>query len=170
MAAVTPAQPAGYSGTPLPKKLGIKPGARVGLAGAPDGFGALLEPLPDGARVEAGAAAAADAPAASAAGAVLPGPVLPGAVLPGTGPFDVIVFFTVEQAELAGRLSELRARMAPAAGLWIAWPKRASRVPTDMTEDVIREIALPTGLVDNKVCAIDQVWSGLRLVIRRELR
>jgi len=159
-AAVTPAQPAGYSGTPLPKKLGIKPGARVGLAGAPDGFGALLEPLPDGARVEAGAA-----PAASAAGAVLPG-----TVLPGTGPFDVIVFFTVEQAELAGRLGELRARMAPAAGLWIAWPKRASRVPTDMTEDVIREIALPTGLVDNKVCAIDQVWSGLRLVIRRELR
>jgi hypothetical protein len=167
--AVTPAQPAGYSGTPLPKKLGIKPGARVGLAGAPDGFGALLEPLPDGARVEA------SAPAAGAAGAVLPGTVLPrtvlpGAVLPGTGPFDVIVFFTVEQAELAGRLSELRARMAPAAGLWIAWPKRASRVPTDMTEDVIREIALPTGLVDNKVCAIDQVWSGLRLVIRRELR
>jgi len=158
-AAVTPAQPAGYSGTPLPRKLGIKPGARVGLAGAPDGFGALLEPLPDGARVEAGA------PAAGAAGAVLPGPVLPG-----TGPFDVIVFFTVEQAELAGRLSELRARMAPAAGLWIAWPKRASRVPTDITEDVIREIALPTGLVDNKVCAIDQVWSGLRLVIRRELR
>jgi len=158
-AAVTPAQPAGYSGTPLPRKLGIKPGARVGLAGAPDGFGALLEPLPDGARVEAGA------PAAGAAGAVLPGPVLPG-----TGPFDVIVFFTVEQAELAGRLSELRARMAPAAGLWIAWPKRASRVLTDMTEDVIREIALPTGLVDNKVCAIDQVWSGLRLVIRRELR
>jgi len=158
-AAVTPAQPAGYSGTPLPRKLGIKPGARVGLAGAPHGFGALLEPLPDGARVEAGA------PAAGAAGAVLPGPVLPG-----TGPFDVIVFFTVEQAELAGRLSELRARMAPAAGLWIAWPKRASRVPTDMTEDVIREIALPTGLVDNKVCAIDEVWSGLRLVIRRELR
>ena len=164
MTAVTPAQPAGYSGTPLRRKLGIKPGARVGLAGAPEGFGALLEPLPDGARVEAGA------PAAGAAGAVLPGPVLPGPVLPGTGPFDVIVFFTVEQAELAGRLSELRARMAPAAGLWIAWPKRASRVPTDMTEDVIREIALPTGLVDNKVCAIDQVWSGLRLVIRRELR
>ena len=154
MTAVTPAQPAGYSGTPLPKKLGVKPGARVGLAGAPDGFGALLEPLPDGARIET------SAPAAGAAGAVLPG----------TGPFDVIVFFTVEQAELAGLLSELRARMAPAAGLWIAWPKRASRVPTDMTEDVIREIALPAGLVDNKVCAIDEVWSGLRLVIRRELR
>ena len=169
MTAVTPAQPAGYSGTPLPKKLGIKPGARVGLAGAPDGFGALLEPPPDGARVEASAPAAGAAEAVLP-GPVLPGPVLPGAVLPGIGPFDVIVFFTVEQAELAGRLSELRARMAPAAGLWIAWPKRASRVPTDMTEDVIREIALPTGLVDNKVCAIDAVWSGLRLVIRRELR
>ncbi|HEV8221854.1 MAG TPA: hypothetical protein VGQ05_16400 [Streptosporangiaceae bacterium] len=169
MTAVTPAQPAGYSGTPLPKKLGIKPGARVGLAGAPDGFGALLEPLPDGARIEAGAsitgASTAGTPVAGAAGAVLAD-----AVLPGTGPFDVIVFFAVEQAELAGRLSELRARMAPAAGLWIAWPKRASRVPTDMAEDVIREIALPTGLVDNKVCAIDAVWSGLRLVIRRELR
>jgi hypothetical protein len=174
VAAVTPAQPAGYSGTPLPRKLGIKPGARVGLAGAPDGFGALLEPLPDGVRVEAGAAGAVlpgpVLPGPVLPGPVLPGPVLPGPVLPGTGPFDVIVFFTVEQAELAGRLSELRARMAPAAGLWIAWPKRASRVPTDMTEDVIREIALPTGLVDNKVCAIDQVWSGLRLVIRRELR
>jgi hypothetical protein len=172
--AVTPAQPAGYSGTPLPKKLGIRPGARVGLAGAPDGFGALLEPLPDGARIEASAsttgASTTGTPAAGAAGPVLAGPVLAGPVLPGTGPFDVIVFFTVEQAELAGRLGELRTRMAPAAGLWIAWPKRASRVPTDMTEDVIREIALPTGLVDNKVCAIDAVWSGLRLVIRRELR
>ena len=160
MTAVTPAQPAGYSGTPLPRKLGIKPGARIGLAGAPGGFGARLEPLPDGARIEASTF--------STGASTEEGPA--GPVLPGTGPFDMIVFFTVEQAELAGRLSELRARMAPAAGLWIAWPKRASRVPTDMTEDVIREIALPTGLVDNKVCAIDEVWSGLRLVIRRELR
>jgi hypothetical protein len=165
VAAVTPAQPAGYSGTPLPRKLGIKPGARIGLVGAPSGFGALLEPLPDGARIEASTFTQGASTTGGAAG-----PVLADAVLPGTGPFDVIVFFTVEQAELAGRLSELRTRMAPAAGLWIAWPKRASRVPTDMTEDVIREIALPTGLVDNKVCAIDEVWSGLRLVIRRELR
>jgi hypothetical protein len=74
------------------------------------------------------------------------------------------------RADLEEQLATLRARMAPAAGLWVAWPKRASRVPTDMTEHVIREIALPTGLVDNKVCAIDEVWSGLRLVIRRELR
>lgn len=84
--------------------------------------------------------------------------------------FDVIVAFVTWQAELESQLDLLRARMAPACGLWIAWPKKASRVATDMTENVIREVALPTGLVDNKVCAIDQTWSGLRLVIRRELR
>lgn len=168
---VTPGPQAGYSGTPLPRKLGIKPGARIGLAGAPAGFAALLGPLPDGARIETGAPP--DGPGSADTvlnDTALNDTVLTDTVLPGTGPFDVIVFFTVQQAELAGRLSGLRARMAPAAGLWIAWPKRASRVPTDMTEDVIREIALPTGLVDNKVCAIDAVWSGLRLVIRRELR
>jgi hypothetical protein len=82
----------------------------------------------------------------------------------------VIVFFVTWRAELEERLAGLRERMAPAGGLWVAWPKRAARVPTDMTEDVVRDVALPTGLVDNKVCAIDEVWSGLRLVIRRELR
>jgi hypothetical protein len=86
------------------------------------------------------------------------------------GPADVIVFFTTARAELEAALAGLRALMQPAAGLWIAWPKRASGVTTDMTEDVVREVALPTGLVDNKVCAIDATWSGLRLVIRRELR
>jgi hypothetical protein len=149
--AVTDASQAGYSGTPLPRKLGVKPGARVGLSGAPPGFGELLGPLPDGARIETAAAGDDE-------------------VLPGTGPFDVIVFFTMARAELAGQLSALRARMTPAAGLWIAWPKRASKVPTDMTDHVVREIALPTGLVDNKICAIDAVWTGVRLVIRRELR
>ena len=84
--------------------------------------------------------------------------------------FDVIVGFVTWRAELEAELDRLRARMAPACGLWIAWPKRASKVPTDMTDHVIREIALPTGLVDNKVCAIDETWTGLRLVIRRELR
>ncbi len=74
------------------------------------------------------------------------------------------------RVDLESQLGLLRARMAPACGLWVAWPKRASKVPTDMTENVIREVALPTGLVDNKVCAIDEIWSGLRLVIRRELR
>jgi hypothetical protein len=86
------------------------------------------------------------------------------------GRFDVIVFFTTERVLLETRLPALRTAMEPDAGLWVSWPKKASKVPTDMTEDVVREVALPTGLVDNKVCAVDDVWSGLRLVIRRELR
>jgi hypothetical protein len=134
---------AGYSGTPLPRKLGIKPGHRVALLGAPDGFEAdTLGELPDGV----------------------------GVVRRAGGEADVIVSFHKSRAELERRLPTLRAMMEPAAGLWIAWPKRASKVPTDMTEDVVREIALPTGLVDNKVCAIDETWSGLRLVIRLSAR
>jgi len=82
----------------------------------------------------------------------------------------VIVTFVTWRAELEADLDRLRSHMAPACGLWIAFPKRASKMPTDMTDHVIREIALPTGLVDNKVCAIDQTWTGVRLVIRRELR
>jgi hypothetical protein len=124
---------AGYSGTPLPKKLGIKPGSRVLVFGGPDGF------LPEVARADG-------------------------------GPADVLVSFHTERRDFEQRLPGLRALMEPAAGLWIAWPKRASRVDTDMTEDVVREVALPTGLVDNKVCAIDETWSGLRLVIRLEHR
>ncbi len=84
--------------------------------------------------------------------------------------YDVIVTFMTERADLEADLPRLRAVMAPACGLWIAWPKKASKVPTDMSDDVVREIALPTGLVDNKVCAIDQVWTALRLVIRKENR
>jgi hypothetical protein len=90
--------------------------------------------------------------------------------LPAAGPLDVIVTFVRWREELEAQLPGLRERMAPACGLWIAWPKRAAGVPTDMTEHVVREVALPTGLVDNKVCAIDEVWTGMRLVIRRELR
>jgi len=90
--------------------------------------------------------------------------------LTGDDPLDVIVVFVTRRADLAGQLAGLRARMAPAAGLWVAWPKRSSGVSTDMTDHVVREIALPTGLVDNKVCAIDPTWTGVRLVIRRELR
>jgi hypothetical protein len=131
---------AGYSGTPLPRKLGIKPGHRVALLGAPDGF--ELPELPRGVQVKRRAA----------------------------GKADVIVTFHTRRAELERRLPALRALMEPAAGLWIAWPKRASKIETDITEDVLREIALPTGLVDNKVCAIDETWSGLRLVIRLEHR
>ena len=135
---------AGYSGTPLHRKLGIKPGHRVALLDAPAGFAATLDGLPD--RV-----------------VILP------ALTAGT-PTDVIVLFVTERHALQSRLDEVRRGMAQNGGFWVAWPKRASKVPTDVTEDVIREVALPTGLVDNKVCAIDGIWSGLRLVIRRENR
>jgi hypothetical protein len=135
---------AGYSGTPLPKKLGIKEGHRVALVGAPGGFERALGALPGGVGLRRG--------------------------LAGKAPLDVIVAFVTRRTELERALASLRRRMAPAAGLWIAWPKKASGVATDMTEDVVREVALPTGLVDNKVCAIDETWSGLRLVIRLEHR
>jgi len=88
----------------------------------------------------------------------------------GDGPHDIIQVFFRERATLQASLGALRAQMKPACGLWVCWPKRASRMQTDMSEAVVREVALPTGLVDNKVCAIDATWSGLRLVIRRELR
>ena len=129
---------AGYSGTPLPAKLGITPGARVVLSGAPPDAQALLEELPEGVRLSR-----------RLAGAV-----------------DVIVLFAQRRADLARRLPGAQAAMRPEGGLWVAWPKRASGVPTDLTEDVIREMALAAGLVDNKVCAIDATWSGLRLVVR----
>jgi hypothetical protein len=129
---------AGYSGTPLPTKLGVKPGHRVAFPGAPEGFTKLLGELPEGVTVRSRA----------------------------RGPLDVIVFFTTRRAELERRLPALRRAMDPAAGLWIAWPKRSSGVETDVTEDVVRELGLARRLVDNKVCAIDETWSGLRLVIR----
>ncbi len=88
----------------------------------------------------------------------------------GKAPYDVIVAFVIARGALDRTIADARARMAEDGGLWIAWPKKSSGVATDMTEQAIRDVALPTGLVDNKVCAIDEVWSGLRLVIRRELR
>jgi hypothetical protein len=127
---------AGYSGTPLPRKLGIKPGHRVLLLGAPDGF--ALGELPEGSRI----------------------------VRRAQGESDVIVSFHTARADLARRMPRLRALMRQDAGLWIAWPKRASGMPTDLTEDVVRELALANRLVDNKVAALDATWSGLRLVIR----
>jgi hypothetical protein len=136
-------RPAGYSGTPLHRKLGIKPGNAVAVLGGPGGLAGSL---------------------AAQSGADVAG------ILPAAGTLDVIVTFVRWREDFETQLPGLRERMAPAGGLWIAWPKRAARVPTDMTEHVVREVALPTGLVDNKVCAIDETWSGLRLVIRRELR
>jgi hypothetical protein len=132
---------AGYSGTPLAQKLGIKEGHLLVLLGAPDGFARTLEPLP---------------------------PVKIATALRGTA--DVVVLFVTRRAELAKKVPVVMKQLAPAGGFWVAWPKKASKVPTDITEDTIREVALPLGLVDNKVCAVDEVWSGLRLVIRKELR
>jgi hypothetical protein len=133
---------AGYSGTPLPRKLGIKADSRLALVGAPDGFAQTLGELPD--RVEVRARA--------------------------RGPLDVIVFFTTSAGELARRFDALVRALDPTGALWVAWPKKSSGVKTDLTESGIRDVALPKGLVDNKVCAIDETWSGLRLVIRRENR
>lgn len=134
-----------YSGTPLPRKLGIGEDDEVVVVGAPYGFtDQLAAQVGDEATIRTDLAEAAM--------------------------FDVIIAFVTWRADLESQLALLRERMAPACGLWIAFPKRASKVATDVTDHVIREIALPTGLVDNKVCAIDQTWTGVRLVIRRELR
>jgi hypothetical protein len=135
---------AGYSGTPLARKLGIGESDEVALIGAPEQFEDTLGELPDVASLHTDLADDAR--------------------------YDVIVAFVTGRSELEAELPRLRARMAPACGLWIAWPKRASKVPTDLTDQVIRDVILPTGLVDNKVCAIDDTWSGLRVVIRRENR
>jgi hypothetical protein len=134
--------PAGYSGTPLSKKLGLKEGSRVFAADAPANYLKLLAPLP--ARVHM--ASRID------------------------GHTDILHFFTVQRSVLARSLRTALARMRPDAAIWVSWPKRAAKVRTDITEDVIREVALPLGLVDIKVCAVDETWSGLKLVLRKELR
>lgn len=133
---------ASRSGTPLPKKLGIIAGSKLALLDAPPGFIDVLGPLPDGVKVRRTV----------------------------RGKCDVIVAFLTERQVLEKRISTLELLVSPAGGLWIAWPKRASGVPTDMTEAVVREVAVARGLVDNKVCAIDDTWSGLRLVWRRDRR
>jgi hypothetical protein len=131
---------AGYSGTPLPRKLGIKPAHTVALLGAPAGFARLLGPLPAGVKTVT--------------------------ALDGRAPFDVIVLFVTTAAELTRRFVPTARRLEPNGGLWVAWPKKASGVPTDVTEGLVRAVALDAGLVDNKVCAIDDTWSGLRNVVR----
>jgi hypothetical protein len=134
-------EPAGYSGTPLPKKLGIKPGHRIRLIGTPEGFGDTLGELSQSVDI----VAADDDDAA---------------------PLDLILFFTDSEEVLRARFDALAASLTPAGMLWIAWPKKASKVPTDLTEDVVRRVALERGMVDVKVCAIDAIWSGLKLVYR----
>jgi len=129
---------AGYSGTPLPAKLGIRPGTRLALLHAPAGFGAILGELPPGVEF----------------------------VDPDDGDLDVAVLFVPNRAELERSFAAVAARLVPSGGLWVAWPKKASGVPTDLTENVARQVGLAAGLVDNKVCAIDATWSGLRFVYR----
>ena len=132
---------AGYSGTPLVRKLGIGEGASVVLLGAPDGFDELLAPVPEGARIVRHVPRQADVA-------------------------DVAVVFVTTAADLERRFDVVAAALTPAGGLWVAWPKRSSGVPTDLTENVIRDIGVAHGMVDNKVCAVTDVWSGLRFVLR----
>ena len=134
----------GYSKTPLAQKLGIKEGHSLALLSAPAGFEWTLGKLPAGVRVTK--------------------------ALGKPGSTDVVVVFTKSRAELEKKFAKVAAAIDPNGGIWVAWPKKASGVATDMTENVVRDVALPKGLVDNKVCAIDDTWSGLRLVWRVENR
>lgn len=133
---------AGYSGTPLAKKLGLKSEMSLALLHAPAHLPQLLGELPDGVTVSKRL----------------------------TGHLDIVLTFVQRAGDLAQEVPALKSAIAPDGMIWVAWPKRASKLPTDMTEDVIREVVLPTGLVDVKVCAIDETWSGLKLVIRKQLR
>ncbi len=133
---------AGYSGTPLAKKLGIKEASRLFLSGAPGNYMDLVAPLPDGVQV----------------------------VSRLDGETDVVHLFATERARLDKSLRDMRARLRPDGAIWVSWPKKSSKVATDITEDTVRDVALPMGFVDVKVCAVDEVWSGLKLVIRKELR
>jgi hypothetical protein len=134
--------PVGYSGTPLVKKLGIAEGMRVAVLDAPEGYLELLGVLPDGVRVDADLTE-----------------------LP-----DLVHVFVLERPHLAATLAALRKRIDGATPVWVSWPKKSSKVATTVTEDVIRDVALPLGFVDVKVCAVSEVWSGLKLVVRKELR
>jgi hypothetical protein len=132
----------GYSGTALAKKLGIKAGCRMSVISAPAHYDELLAPLP--ANVER--------------------------VRKPDGTTQLVHIFATRRVELEKALRDALSKIPADGAIWISWPKKAAKVPTDITEDVIREVALPLGLVDIKVCAVDEVWSGLKLVVRKELR
>ncbi|MCB1183655.1 DUF3052 domain-containing protein [bacterium] len=133
---------AGYSGTPLNRKLGLGPGLRLRVVNAPDHYADLVAPLPEGV-------------------------VFATRISPTVG---LVHHFTTSHTELAGALARYRAKLAPDAVVWVSWPKKSSGVASTVTEDIIRRLALPLGFVDVKVCAVDAVWSGLKLVVRKELR
>lgn len=132
----------GYSGTPLVKKLGIKANFRLYAKNPPENYAGLIAPLPENVKI----------------------------LRRLTRDLDMIHFFTKSRAELAANMPIYMKRIKQDGMIWVSWPKKASKVPTDVTEDVIREIILPLGLVDVKVCAVDATWSGLKLVIRKENR
>lgn len=134
--------PAGYSGTPLPRKLGIKEGAEVLLIDPPADYEALLGHVP-------------------------PGVVFSETWKPGT---ILVHLFVTDKEVLKDWLDGIRKKLNPEGSLWVSWPKKSSRMPSTVTEDTIRELALPIGFVDIKVCAVSEVWSGLKLVVRKELR
>ncbi len=133
---------AGYSGTPLVKKLGIKPCSVVAVLNDPGSVPQLTDQMPSGVTIRTSA----------------------------RGKAEMVVLFTESRSELSRRLDTLGRMVYPDGAVWVCWPKRASKVPTDMTEDVVRAEALPRGLVDVKVCAVDATWSGLKVVWRKELR
>ncbi|MGP8033290.1 MAG: DUF3052 domain-containing protein [Steroidobacteraceae bacterium] len=132
----------GYSGTPLAKKLGIGPGCRLFLRDAPDNYAALVAPLPEGVRVVSRVAADT----------------------------DIIHVFATRRAQLERALGSSLKAMRADAVIWVSWPKKSSAVASEITEDTVRELALPLELVDIKVCAVDDTWSGLKLVVRRSAR
>jgi hypothetical protein len=134
----TVAKAAGYSGTPLARKLGILAGSRVVVMAAPGNYRLLLAPLPPGVRFQRTVGDST----------------------------DVVHLFTKSRAHLSERLGSILPKFRPDAAIWVSWPKKSSKVATDVTEDVVRAIALPIGLVDVKVCAVDETWSGLKLVVR----
>ena len=133
---------AGYSGTPLEKKLGIKDGMRIAVVGTPGEYREWLAPMPAGVVIQAKASADS----------------------------ELVHLFTASAAELRKYLTAWRQSLAADCPVWVSWPKKASKLPTDITEDGIRAIALPIGYVDIKVCAVSDVWSGLKLVVRKNLR
>ena len=133
---------AGYSGTPLAKKLGIREGARLYVENAPRDYRKLVAPLPQDVAIVSRA----------------------------DRETDLVHLFTKERKQLEAALRGWRGKLRDDAVIWLSWPKKSAGVATDIAEDTIREVALPLGLVDVKVCAVDKVWSGLKLVLRREHR
>jgi hypothetical protein len=137
-----PRSSAGYSGTPLAKKLGIKAGVDVLVVNGPEHYRDLVEPLPEGVRLVTRLSAAT----------------------------NLVHVFVTTKAELTSALQRYRARLKSDAVVWVSWPKKSARAHAEITDNTVREVALPLGFVDVKVCAVDATWSGLKLVVRKELR